>query len=31
VDLIVNASFLSPAEKTAILGGNLMKLLNIQT
>jgi len=29
VDLILNASFLSNAEKEAILGGNLMKLLRI--
>jgi predicted TIM-barrel fold metal-dependent hydrolase len=31
VDLIVNAGFLSNAEKEAILGGNLMKLLRITT
>jgi len=30
VDLIVNASFLKDAEKEAILGGNLIKLLRIQ-
>ena len=29
VDLVVNASFLSNADKEAILGGNLMKLLRI--
>src|SRR5688572_18879923 len=29
VDLILNASFLSDADKEAILGGNLMKLLRI--
>ena len=29
VDLVLNASFLSDAEKEAILGGNLMKLLRI--
>jgi aminocarboxymuconate-semialdehyde decarboxylase len=29
VDLVLNASFLSDAEKTAILSGNLMKLLKI--
>jgi predicted TIM-barrel fold metal-dependent hydrolase len=29
VDLILNASFLSAAEKEAILGGNLIKLLRI--
>ena len=31
VDLIVNASFLSNAEKEQILGGNLVKLLRITT
>jgi aminocarboxymuconate-semialdehyde decarboxylase len=31
VDLIVGASFLGDAEKEAILGGNLMKLLRIAT
>jgi aminocarboxymuconate-semialdehyde decarboxylase len=31
VDLIVNAGFLSNAEKEAILGGNLVKLLRITT
>ena len=31
VDLIVNATFLSDAEKEAILGGNLVKLLRITT
>jgi aminocarboxymuconate-semialdehyde decarboxylase len=30
VDLVLNASFLSDADKTAILSGNLMKLLRIQ-
>jgi aminocarboxymuconate-semialdehyde decarboxylase len=29
VDLILNASFLSNADKEAILGGNAMKLLRI--
>jgi aminocarboxymuconate-semialdehyde decarboxylase len=29
VDLVLNASFLSNAEKEAILGGNLVKLLRI--
>jgi hypothetical protein len=29
VDLVLNASFLSDAEKEAILGGNLLKLLGI--
>jgi predicted TIM-barrel fold metal-dependent hydrolase len=29
VDLVLNASFLSNADKEAILGGNLMKLLRI--
>ena len=29
VDLVLNAPFLSNAEKEAILGGNLMKLLRI--
>ena len=31
VDLVLNAPFLSDAEKTAILGGNLTKLLRITT
>lgn len=31
VDLILNASFLTNAQKEAILGGNLMKLLRITT
>lgn len=31
VDLIVNANFLSNAEKEAILGGNLIKLLRLTT
>ena len=30
VDLVLNASFLSDADKTAILSGNLMKLLRVQ-
>jgi aminocarboxymuconate-semialdehyde decarboxylase len=29
IDLIVDAPFLSDAQKTAILGGNLLKLLRI--
>ena len=29
VDLVLNASFLSDADKTAILSGNLAKLLKI--
>ena len=29
VDLVLNATFLSNADKEAILGGNLMKLLRI--
>jgi predicted TIM-barrel fold metal-dependent hydrolase len=29
VDLVLNASFLTSAEKEAILGGNLIKLLKI--
>ena len=29
VDLVLNAQFLSDADKTAILSGNLMKLLRI--
>ena len=29
VDLVLNAKFLSDADKTAILSGNLMKLLRI--
>ena len=29
LDVILNASYLSDAEKKAILGGNLMKLLSI--
>ena len=29
IDLVLNASFLSDADKTAILGGNLVKLLRI--
>jgi hypothetical protein len=29
VDLVLNAPFLSDAEKTAILSGNLMKLLRV--
>ena len=29
VDLVINASFLSDAEKEAILGGNLVRLLKI--
>ena len=29
VDLILNAPFLSDADKEAILGGNLMKLLRL--
>jgi aminocarboxymuconate-semialdehyde decarboxylase len=31
VDLVLNASFLSDADKTAILSGNLMKLLKISS
>ena len=31
VDLVLNAPFLSDAEKEAILGGNLMKLLRIRS
>jgi aminocarboxymuconate-semialdehyde decarboxylase len=31
MDLIVNADFLTPAEKEAILGGNLMRLLRIES
>jgi predicted TIM-barrel fold metal-dependent hydrolase len=29
VDLVLNASYLSAADKEAILGGNLMKLLRM--
>ncbi len=29
LDLIINASYLSDAEKEAIVGGNLLKLLRI--
>jgi aminocarboxymuconate-semialdehyde decarboxylase len=29
VDLVLNASFLSEADKTAILGGNLARLLRL--
>ena len=31
VDLVLNAKFLSDADKTAILSGNLMKLLRIES
>ncbi len=31
VDLVVNSKFLSDAEKEAILGGNLIKLLRINS
>lgn len=31
IDFILNASFLTNAEKEAILGGNLMKLLRISS
>jgi aminocarboxymuconate-semialdehyde decarboxylase len=31
IDIIANAPFLSDADKEAILGGNLVKLLNIGT
>ena len=29
IDLVANASYLSPAEKEAILGGNLIRLLKL--
>ena len=31
MDLVVNADFLSDAEKVAILGGNLHRLLGIES